>query len=180
MTAAPAAQVGKLSFSTIKLHGAPHPRGLAVDDRGHLFVSSDSRLVELLPNGEPVKHSYFTGMPAPGTLRVSRSFSNEPSNVPVSVTLVSDGSRRLDSFRVTSSRSCERYDRGPIDANTYVLDHIIVVVLRGHSVIPLDREPNAKRTPPITRGCRSKGWWVGLGRAVVGASAVLGPSCSLV
>ena len=81
VTAAPAAQVGKLSFSTIKLHGAPHPRGLAVDDRGHLFVSSDSRLVEWLPNGEPVKHSYFTGMPAPGTLRVSRSFSNEPSNV---------------------------------------------------------------------------------------------------
>jgi hypothetical protein len=66
----------KPRFTTMRLHDAPGAVGLAVDDRGHLFVSSHGRLVELLANGEPAPHSYFTGMPAAGIVRLSGSFSN--------------------------------------------------------------------------------------------------------
>jgi hypothetical protein len=47
-----------------------------VDDDGHLFVSVKGKLVELLPNGKPVRGSKYTGLPAGPIIDVARSFSN--------------------------------------------------------------------------------------------------------
>jgi hypothetical protein len=80
-TAAPATQPNAITFSTVTLQDAPNALGLTVDDRGHLLVSSNGRLVELLANGQPAPNSFFTGMPAGAIVRVSRSFSNAPSNI---------------------------------------------------------------------------------------------------
>ena len=69
---------GGLTFTTIQLHRVADPLGLAVDDRGHLFVSSHGHLVELLANGRRAPNSYFDGMASGPIIRVSRSFSNLP------------------------------------------------------------------------------------------------------
>ena len=67
-----------LSFRTVQLQRVADPLGLAVDDRGHLFVSSHGHLVELLANGRRAPNSYFDGMASGPIVRVSRSFSNLP------------------------------------------------------------------------------------------------------
>jgi hypothetical protein len=72
---------GKLNFRTERLFGVSNPRGLAVDDRNHLFFDVRGHLAELLANGHPVKGSVFDGMPAAGIVHVARSYSNAPSGV---------------------------------------------------------------------------------------------------
>lgn len=74
-----ATSIGRgLSFRTVQLQRVADPLGLAVDDRGHLFVSSHGHLVELLGNGRRAPNSYFDGMASGPIVRVSRSFSNLP------------------------------------------------------------------------------------------------------
>ena len=64
------------------LRGATKPRGLDVDDQGHLFVAVGGRLVELDAQGNRVRGSAYTGMPAGSIVRVDRSFSNKPAGTP--------------------------------------------------------------------------------------------------
>jgi hypothetical protein len=57
-----------------------NPRGLAVDDRNHLFFDVHGRLIELLANGHAAKGSIFDGMPATGIVHVTRDYSNAPAD----------------------------------------------------------------------------------------------------
>jgi hypothetical protein len=72
---------GKRSFRTERLAGVANPRGLAVDDRNHLFFDVRGHLVELLANGRRAKGSVFDGMPAASIVHVARNYSNAPANV---------------------------------------------------------------------------------------------------
>jgi hypothetical protein len=76
-----ATTTGGSSFREVKLAGVEQARGLAVDDRGHMFFSARGRLVELLANGQPVAGSVFDGMPAAAVVHVARSYSNAPAGV---------------------------------------------------------------------------------------------------
>lgn len=77
----PAVASTSSGFREVKLAGVTQPRGLSVDDRGHLFFSVRGRLVELLANGRPVAGSVFDGMPAAAVVHVARNYSNVPAGV---------------------------------------------------------------------------------------------------
>jgi len=60
----------------ITLRGIHNPEGLTVDDRGHIFVAENGRLVDFLPTGARFAASTFTGLPAERFVHVSRSYTN--------------------------------------------------------------------------------------------------------
>jgi hypothetical protein len=60
----------------IALRGVRNPQGMTVDDRGHMFVAENGRLVDFLPNGARIARSPFNGMPAERFVHVSRSWTN--------------------------------------------------------------------------------------------------------
>jgi hypothetical protein len=74
--AARASSVGRLRARVRTLAVSANPKGLAVDDFGHMFVSVHGRLVELSPNGKRVAHSPYNGIPAGPSIDIARSFSN--------------------------------------------------------------------------------------------------------
>jgi hypothetical protein len=72
---------GKPAFRIERLTGVASPRGLAIDDRNHLFFDVRGHLAEMFGNGRPVKGSVFDGMPAASVVHVARNYSNAPANV---------------------------------------------------------------------------------------------------
>jgi hypothetical protein len=65
-----------------RLHAGAAPRGLAVDDDGHVFVSVAGRVVELDADGNPVAGSAYAGVRAGSLIRIDRAFSNAPAGGP--------------------------------------------------------------------------------------------------
>ena len=58
------------------LRGVTAPKGLAIDDAGHLFTSDNGRLVELGVNGAPVANSPYAGLRAGSIVRIDHDYSN--------------------------------------------------------------------------------------------------------
>jgi hypothetical protein len=60
----------------VALQGAKSPKGLSVDDRGHLFVTDGGEVAEHDAAGAPVTGSKFTGLPGGQVVQILRSFTN--------------------------------------------------------------------------------------------------------